>query len=794
MAAMKPERPVRPAPRSSPTARGVKVRLRWPRRRWVRYALIVVGVPGVVGLLAAVYLWVSYGRMIDERLGGEARPIPRIFGRPFEIQPGRALSPTELVQRLNDVGYAQRPKAAAPGEFSVAANSVLLVTRAAEQSPARAVRVDFSPGRSPVIRRIVDASNKAVSEVTLEAPLLAAIAPGQKRRKVPLAVIPEHMKQAVLAIEDRRFYQHPGVDPIRMVGALITNLRGDKRYLEGASTITQQVIKNTFLTPDKSTKRKLQEQFMALVLDWRFSKDQILELYMNEIVLGQRGPFAIHGVGEASRIFFGKDVSNLSLAEAATLAGLPQQPSALSPFRHPQRAKDRRNVVIAAMADSGFITGEAAKAAAKEPLKVAARAFEDEAPYFVDYVSKLVEESHEGLLAKSGAVDIYTTLDLHLQRMAQEAIAEGLVQIDKQLAKRKQGQVQVALIAVDPRTGEILAFLAGRSYNETQYNRVTTMRRQPGSIFKPFVYLAAFERMADEGSADLTPATVMIDEPTVFKDGENDYAPANYKDEYDGPMTLRRALALSRNVISIKVAEAAGFDRVAQLWRKTGVGTPALAVPSIALGVFEASPLEMATVYTVFANNGAIRPLQAITRMVDSGKTTVMKPGALRQIARPQTTYMVTDMMRSVINEGTAASVRSAIPSLDIAGKTGTTNDQRDAWFVGMTPELLTVVWVGFDNNQPLGLSGSQAALPVWLSFNKRALAARPNVPFPAPSGLAYAEIDRDTGQLATPECPKTRVEVFLPGTEPHTRCELHGGSIKANVGRLGSWLKRIIR
>ena len=786
------DRIVRPAPRRSPAARGVTFRVRWPRRRWVRYTLIGLGVPCVLGFFVATYLWVSFGRQIDDRLGGEARPIPRIFGRPFEIRPGRGLSPAQLVQRLNDVGYAQRPKAELPGEFSLAANSVLLVTRPAEKIAARPVRVDFTAGKSPVIRRIVDASNKAVAEVTLEAPLLAAIAPGQKRRKVPLSVIPDHMKQAVLAIEDRRFYQHPGVDPIRMVGALITNLRGDKRYLEGASTITQQVIKNTFLTPDKSTKRKLQEQFMALVLDWRFTKDQILELYMNEIVLGQRGPFAIHGVGEASRVFFGKDVSNISLAEAATLAGLAQQPSALSPFRHPVRARDRRNVVISAMADAGFITADVAKAATAEPIKVATRAFEDEAPYFVDYASKLLEESHEGLLAKSGAVDIYTTLDLHLQRMAQEAIAEGLVQIDKQLSKRKQGPAQVALIAVDPRTGEILAFLGGRSYNETQYNRVTTMRRQPGSIFKPFVYLAAFERMADEGSADLTPATVMIDEPTVFKDGEKDYAPANYKDEYDGPMTLRRALALSRNIVSIKVAEATGYDRVAQLWRKTGVGTPALAVPSIALGVFEASPIEMATVYTVFTNDGSIRPLQAITRVVDAGKTTVMKPAPLKPIARPETTYMVTNMMRSVINEGTGAQVRGTMPTLDIAGKTGTTNDQRDAWFVGFTPELLTVVWVGFDNNQPLGLSGSQAALPVWLSFTRRALAARPNIPFAAPPGLAYAEIDSDTGGLATPACPRTRTETFLPGTEP-MRCDVHD-PLGAAASRLGSWLRRIIR
>jgi len=748
-------------------------------------------------LLIGTYFWISYSHLIDARLSLESQPIPRIFGQPFEIQPGRGLTQAQLVQRLNDVGYAQRPKAAAPGEFSLAPNSVLLVTRPTDKVEARAVRVDFTTDRAPTVRRIVDAANKPVDRITLEAPLLAAIAPGQKRRKVPLALIPEHMKNAVLAIEDKRFYQHPGVDPIRAVGAIFTNLRGDKKYLQGASTITQQVIKNTFLTPEQTLKRKLQEQFMALVLDSRFTKDEILELYLNEAVLGQRGPFAIRGVGEAARVFFGKDVSNVTLAEAATIAGLLQQPSALSPFRHADKARERRNVVLAAMVDAEFITADAAKVASNEPLKVATRAFEDEAPYFVDYVSKVVDDTYQGLMTKAGALDVYTTLDLHLQRMAQEAIAEGLVQIDRQLPKRKQGQAQVALIAIDPRTGEILAFLGGRSYNETQYNRVVTMRRQPGSIFKPFVYLAAFEREAEDHSVNLTPATVVVDEPTVFKDGDKDYAPANYKDEYGGPMTLRHALALSRNIVTIKVAEATGYDRVADLWKKVGVGTPALGVPSIALGVFEVSPLEMAMAYTVFVNGGSMRPLQAISKIDSAGKSTTVPPAALRPIARPETAYLVTNMLRSVINEGTAGSVRNAEHRLtvDLAGKTGTTNDQRDAWFVGFTPELLTVVWVGFDNNQQLGLSGAQAALPVWLAFNKRALAGHPDARFQAPDGLTYVEIDRETGGLATPACPRTITEAFLPGTEPHDRCSLHGGvPVGPALKGLGSWLKRIIR
>ncbi|HXT70795.1 MAG TPA: PBP1A family penicillin-binding protein [Vicinamibacterales bacterium] len=787
-----PTPPRRPAGRTPNKPGRGRFRFGLPRRRWLRITTLVVAGIGLAGFGAAVFFWISYGRMIDARFGGEQRAIPRIFGRPFEIRQGRALEPAQLVQRLNDVGYAERPKAAQPGEFTLSPGVITVVTRAADQVPSQTVKVAFTTGATPIVRRMTDAAGKAVDQVTLEAPLLTALAPGQKRRFVPFALIPEHVKHAVLAIEDQRFYSHPGVDPIRMVGALITNMRGNKKYLEGASTITQQIIKNTFLTPAQTPKRKLQEQFMALVLDSRFTKDQILELYLNEVVLGQRGPFAIHGVGEASRIFFGKDVGNVSLAEAATIAGLIQQPSALNPFRNPESSKTRRNLVLTEMAKAGFISVEEAKTAAGLPLKVERRALEDEAPYFVDYVSNIVEEKLGGLLTKSGASDVYTTLDLHLQRMAQEAVAEGLKVIDKQLPKRKQGQAQVALVAIDPRTGEVLALVGGRGYNETQYNRAVTTRRQPGSIFKPFVYLAAFEKTADDGTHDLTPATVMVDEPTIFKDGDKDYAPANYKDEYGGPMTLRRALSLSRNIVTIKVAEATGYGRVADLWKKVGVGTPALGVPSIALGVFEASPVEMATAYTIFPNGGELRELRPITKVVTAGKTASVPVTPPRRITRPETTFLVTNMMRSVINEGTAAAVRSSF-SLDAAGKTGTTNDQRDAWFAGFTPELLTIVWVGFDNNQPLGLSGAQAALPVWTMFTKRALAGRPNTAFEAPAGVSFVEIDKDTGGRATAACPRTMVEAFLPGTEP-PMCPEHGDAITSALSRVGTFLKRIIR
>ncbi len=759
----------RPAPAAGP---GRLTRLLAYFRARPRLAAALC-IPLLLTGLFLAYLWSTYAARIDARLAGEQRSIPRIFGRPFELRQGQSLSAAQLEQRLNDVGYARRDAIEGPGEFSLTDLTVRVQPRGDQAAP---VRVEFSKAATPAVTRIIDErTNKPVPALTLESPMLTAFATGEKRRFTPLASIPERMRHAVLAIEDRRFYDHPGVDVIRSVGAIFTNVFGDRSYLVGGSTITQQIVKNTFLTREQTMRRKLQEQFMALVLESRLSKDQIFELYLNEMVLGQRGPFAIHGVAEAARIFFGKDVRNVSLAEAATIAGLLQSPSRLSPFRNPERALERRNVVLGAMVDAGFITQAEADQAREAPLGLAPRALENEAPYFVDYVTQVIDERYAGLLDKNTPIDVYTTIDLHFQRLAQEAVAEGITALDKQMAaRRRKGQVQAALVAVDPRTGDIVAMVGGRAYNQSQYNRAVTTQRQPGSVFKPFVYLAAFEHMVAQGASGPTPATIVLDEPTIFMDGEQPYEPGNYQDEYDGPVTLRRALAMSRNIVAIKVAEETGYEQVAALWRKVGVGTPARPYPSIALGVFEASPLEMATAYTIFTNGGRLRPLRALTRLVEDGKARQVTAGPAREIARADTTFLVTNMMRAVMNEGTGAGARSQGFRLNAAGKSGTTNDLRDAWFVGFTPELLTVVWVGFDDNQPIGLGGSQAALPIWTSFMRRALAGRADLPFAVPQGVVFADIDPQTGLLAGPSCPRRVSEAFLEGTDPWTYCDLH--------------------
>jgi penicillin-binding protein 1B len=777
----------------------IKVSLWW-RKPWVRVAAGALVACAAALLVATTYYYVGFARIIDQRLHGERdRVLPRVLARPLEIRRGQAMSNRQLIDRLNELGYAQRQTADKPGEFTDSGAAVTIMPRGAEARDG-IVRVGFdqrpssarNPKRPPRVSDHVVRLERGAREtdhLTLDAPVLASISPGEreKRRPVALAAIQPQMVQAVLSIEDRRFYEHPGIDPIGMGGAAFSYVTGRRARMAGGSTITQQLVRNVFLPKfdgmtletarERSPRRKILEMFVSVILTIKASKEEILEMYLNDVPLGQRGSFAILGVSEASRLFFGKDVSNVSLAEAATIAGVIQSPSALSPFNNPQRCRERRNVVLTAMVDAGYIPSDAAERAAAEPLTVVQRALEAEAPYFVDYVGQSLDELYPGLTTTTDkAVDVYTTLDLHLQRLAQDAVRTGLTNVDTLLSRRRRkGKAEAALIAVDPRTGEILAFVGGRSYNQSQYDRVVLSRRQPGSVFKPFVYLAAFEQAAADGRTDVTPASITIDEPETFEFDDQVWTPENYEKTYDGPITFRHALAHSRNLGTIHVAQAAGYDHVAALWKKLGVGNAPKAYPSIALGVFEATPFEIATAYTIFPNLGSLRPLKHILSITSGGANVTKKaPDGVRQITRRDTTYLVTNMMRSVLNEGTAAGARSAGFTLDAAGKTGTTNDLRDAWFVGFTPELLTVVWVGFDDNQPVGLSGAQAALPIWTEFMTRALAGRASDEFEVPEGISFVDIDKDNGKLALPTCPRVFHEAFLAGTEPTQACELH--------------------
>jgi penicillin-binding protein 1B len=748
-------------------------------RRWAIRALKVAGVCLLIAGGFAVYYYLLFAQMIDARLSGGWQPAePRIFARPLELRRGQALTASHLVDRLNDLGYAQRARPAQAGEFTPARDSVALIPRTGTHE-RRVVRIGFGgaprAGEPGTIDRI-EADGKPVPQgrVTLDAPLVTALVSSarEKRRDTPLASIPPQMVRAVLAIEDRRFYDHAGVDPIGIAGAIYRNVFGNSPYLASGSTISQQLVKNTFLTPEKTPKRKITEWFMSLALERRLSKDQILELYLNDVSLGQRGSFAIHGVAEAARLFFAKDVSNLSLAEAATIAGVIQSPSRLSPFNHPQRATERRNVVLGSMVSAGYISADAAERSSREPLGIAARALDAEAPYFVDAVSQQLRDEYGSTV--SGAVDVYTSLDLHLQRIAQEAVRDGLVRVDEVLARRRRQRAQAALVAVDPRTGEVLALVGGRTYNQSQFNRATSARRQPGSVFKPFVFLAAFEQARSEGRFDVTAASVIIDEPTTFEFNQQVVDAGQLRRRVRGaghPPPHPRALPQHPD------HQAGAGGRVRR--GRAAVARGRLLHPAATVPLNRARRLrsdavrDRQRVHHVpqrgHAQNAAVDPAARTGRPANPGEDAA---GSRDRLAGHD--FSRHEPHALVLNEGTGAGARAAGFAHDAAGKSGTTNDLRDAWFVGFTPDLLTVVWVGLDDNQPLGLTGTQAALPIWTTFMTRALAGHPNTTFEAPDGVTFVDIDRDTGLLAAPGCPRVFHEGFLTGTEPIDVCRLH--------------------
>jgi penicillin-binding protein 1B len=753
------------------------------RLRLVVTLLTMVTLPIVIGASVLIYYYLRYNVMVERRLRGERFGVPaRLYARPMVLRNGMPLGTPALVKTFNALKYEQKSEApAAEAEFTVRAGGVTFWPRQAGGAPPEAINVVVDKDRVKEMRGVT--SKRAYATITLEPELITYLFDDsrEKRRVVRYEELPDHLLKAVLAIEDRRFFSHPGLDPFRILGAAVRNWKADS-YIQGGSTITQQLVKNFFLTPEKSMRRKIQEALLAFVLERRADKKDILELYLNEVYLGQVGSFSIHGVGEGARMYFHKDVGNLTLVEATLLAGMIQSPNPYNPYRHPERARERRNQVLKAMVDAEFITARVAQDTMEQPLRVQSPTFDAlEAPYFIDLVKAQLAQRYDANVLATQNLAIHTSLDLSLQALAHRVLSSGLQKVDKMIRRRQSKEpVQGALIALEPRTGAVLALVGGRSYGQSQYNRAVNARRQPGSTFKPFVYLAAFEATFDDPNLPpITPATVVEDAPTAFLYDGREYSPQNYEGNYMGYVTLRRALAHSLNVATVKVAEMVGYDRVAELWNKRmempGKVQP---YPAMALGAFEATPLEMATAYNVLATGGLRVDPVTVVSVMEEGQTALRaNSSAPPRVARPESTFLVLNMMRSVLNNGTAAAARSMGFAADAAGKTGTTNDMRDAWFIGFTPELLCVVWVGFDDNTPINLAGSRAALPIWVDFMKGALAGVKTTSFPVPpANVVFTAIDPQTGLLASPSCPSTFSEAFIAGTEPQEYCSWHDG------------------
>jgi 1A family penicillin-binding protein len=617
----------------------------------------------------------------------------------------------------------------------------------------------------------------------------------ENRSYVLLKDIPPVMIDAVLAIEDRRFYRHWGLDVVRIAGAAFRNLQKG-RTAQGGSTITQQLARNLFLTHEQTFDRKLKEQILALRIEQAYSKDEILELYLNQIYFGD----GAYGVQSAARRFLGKDIDEVTLADAALLAGLPRNPRDYSPRRHPENALKRRRIVLGAMEDAGMIDAATLEAAASESIQVAERGEAGEhAPWFVEMVRIYLDEKYGSEAVYAGGLRVETTLDLELQAAAEEALARQLDQVAADARHRNRYQaererpasvrdapsgtdyIQGAALTIDARSGEILMMIGGRDYADSRFNRATQALRQPGSTFKPFIYLAALK----EGHL---PTETLVDEPTTYSlpDGSS-WSPQNYDGEYSGEVTLREALARSINVPAVKLLDAVGPRRVIDVARACGISSRIPPYLSIALGSAEVTLQEIVYAYAVFANQGLRPEPLFVTRVVD-------KDGTVLEENRPKTReafdaapiYVLTDMLETVMTSGTGARARSMGLTVPVAGKSGTTNDYSDAWFLGYTPEIVTGVWVGFDERKPIGgrMSGSVAALPAWTDIMKAATTTREATSFATPRGVVFRQVCAVTGLLARSGCPDTRRETFVAGEEPTLECREHGGGLLDEADR----------
>jgi penicillin-binding protein 1B len=741
--------------------------------------------------------------MIDLRLSGHIQQTTaRIYATPRRISTGQALTVADLADHLQRAGYSELNVQGTPGRYVLHGAEIQIYPSSESYFGAKnQLAVTFS-GNSVQKIRLLE-TGASVDSAEVEPELLSSLfdSSREKRRAMNINDIPKVLQDAVLSVEDRRFFEHPGFDPVRILGAAWADLRHGAR-LQGGSTISMQVARSFFFNMDRTLRRKIAETVVALELEHRFTKAQIFELYVNEVYLGNRGSFAIHGFGQASLAYFNKDVREISLPEAAFLAGIIHAPNRYSTAeRRPERAVEARDRALLSMTENEAITQQQAQDAKKIPLHIVGAGLEGStAPYFVDMVKEhlLDRFSEADLLSQSFRV--YTTLDPELQRAAADAVDAGAKTVDAQLAKRyarwrKAGQeppqAQVAIVALDPHNGEIKALIGGRDYGQSQLNHILA-RRQPGSAFKPFVYAAAFEGAVDGVQPIVTPATTIMDEPTTFDFDGKEYTPNNYGEKFHGKVTLREALAQSLNVATVKVAELVGYTRVTDMAHQFGLDPSIRATPSVALGAYEMTPLEVAGGYTILANEGVRAEPTYIRDVVNvSGEPLEHNTIRTRRALDPRVAYLVTSMLEDVIDHGTGATVRARGFIAPAAGKTGTS---RDGWFAGYTSNLLCIVWVGFDDNRDLGLSGAAAPAPIWADFMKRAIAlpAYSNVqPFVMPEGVMRVTIDPDTLQLATPECPITREEVYIHGTEPTEFCSLHGGHMASDAPP-ASWLSRV--
>ncbi len=750
-----------------------------PRKQ--RIWLVVLGWIGalfaVITLVAVVLGWREYRELaaqVDAQLqqGPFAKTV-NFYAAPEMVSVGDEIGIQDLIDSLHRCGYREG-YAAGAAWFARGANDIAIHPK----DGTGAGTVAFN--KNSVVS-IQDGNGGSLDSFVPGQPLVANLSAAGRERRILLhfSDLPPVLIHAITSAEDKRFFEHGGYDALRVIKAMYVDAK-DRRKEQGASTITMQLARNLYLSPEKKFKRKISEFLITEHLEHALSKRQIFEYYCNQVYLGGYGTFNINGFGEASHAYFNKDVQKLTLPEAAMLAGLIQRPSYFNPFRTPDRARDRRNVVLRLMHANRFINDQQLADSIESPLTLNPGKTEvGETQFSMDLAAAELQRLMENEVAYPGALNVSATIDLRLQKAAEQAVTDGMAQVDKLLAKHRDAKgnmdhAQAALIALDPHTGEILAVVGGRDYGTSQLDRVLS-KRPPGSVFKPFVYAAALNSAVDGDGPVLTPASTVDDVPTTFYYDGQTYNPGNFKEEFHGTVTFREALAKSMNVAAVKVGEMIGFDPVVALAREAGMNDDLRPTPALALGAYQVTPLEIARAYTVFANGGMLvqpSPIRSVT--AQDGTEIVHNSPETRRVLDERVNFLIVDMMQDVLKYGTAAGVRSRGFTLPAAGKTGTSHD---GWFAGFTSNLLCVVWVGFDDYDELGLEGARSALPIWTEFMKSAARYKPYrdaKPFPVPDGITRAAIDPSTGMLATPFCPWNVTDYFVSGTEPKDMCMQH--------------------
>lgn len=758
----------------------------------IRAAVAVLVICCTIGLGVFAFFYVKYQRLIDQRMSGPVfANASKIYGTPRSLSVGYKISREQVASELRRAGYSEENEKGESklGSYKLVSNGILVRPGPESFHNPDGALIKFGKDGVESISGLDKGAE--ISEYELEPQLVTGLFDNQqrsKRRLITYDDMPTQLIDAVLAIEDRRFFQHSGINYWRLLQAAIRNVESGRRS-EGASTLTQQISRGFFLTPEKTYTRKLSEAMIAIELEQRFSKKQIFEFYANQIYMGQRGSFTINGLGEASQAYFNKDVKNLTLPEAALLAGMIQRPNYFNPYRNKEACLTRRNVVLNSMVETGAISRDEAEKAKATGLNLSAPNVEaSDAPYFVDFVKdNLLQRYTEEQLNEDG-LRIYTTIDPDLQRAAAEAVESTIKEVDAIINKTRRRKVkgpdgkteivtkpgptpQVALVAMRPDTGEVLAMVGGRNYGYSQLNHAVA-KRPTGSIFKPFVYASAIAASLEGQQPVFTPASMVDNTPTTFFFEDQVYEPHNYEGKYNEVVTARFALAHSLNNATVRIAEQVGYAKVAELAQAAGIkgvkGTPAMA-----LGAYDATPLEMAGAYTAFANKGVrSTPIAIVSVRNAQGEVVEDFTNEKKPIMDPRVAYVMTTMMQAVIDNGTATAVHARGFTAPAAGKTGTSHD---AWFAGYTSNLLCVVWVGYDDYSDLKQEGNRTAAPIWTEFMKKAIqlpAYRNPKPFTPVDGVVSLTLDKVTNRIATPTCPDDYTASFIAGTEPTETCD----------------------